>query len=719
MDRMSRLLLGGAGLLAAAVIAYGFVPLSDGSLQVWYDVAAAAAMLLGALGVAHHRPAHRRGWVLILVGYGGWVLGDLVWDLEQHLLPGRFPAPSDAVYLGSYVVLGAGALILARTRRSGRGLAAFLDASIIAGGAAVLAAVFVIAPLAADSSLSMFGKIVSSAYPVGDLFLLGVVVRMFSSPGARTASYRMLVSSLVATLSADIAWNIYSVVTGDTGSPRWTDMGWLASYVLVGAAACVPSMRTVAEPAPEADRGRATLRRLALLTLGLTLPAVALLIEGATGRAVLWPVIGTGTVVLSALVLARMAGLLNTVQVQAVQLAALARSDALTGAPNRRTWDHELSRACLASREEGTPLSVAVLDLDRFKAYNDQHGHQAGDRLLREAVAAWGEALGGEGLLARYGGEEFAVLLPGLDTEEALAVIQRLRVATPLQRTFSAGVAGWDPQTEPGTVVACADQALYQAKRTGRDRIVVHGTSGHLTGISGDLPAITMVVQPIVEIATRRVVGHEALARFAGPHLDVQRVFQRAHRDGYGDLLELSAVRAALSLPDRPSTHELYVNVSTTALASARFWAGLPMRLDGVVVELGEDQEILDVAVLASHVRRLRARGARIALDDLGAGAGEFSRLSALRPDVVKIDRSVVDGCASDTGRSAVIRALATYAEHLGATVCAEGVETQADLEHLAAVGIAHAQGYLFARPGRDWQVVVGAAARFTDLIGA
>src|SRR5215470_1696170 len=129
MDRKTRLLLGGAGVLAAAVIAYGFVPVADGILQVWYDVVAAAAMLLGALGVAHHRPAHRRGWVLVLAGYCGWVVGDVVWDIEQVVLPGHFPAPSDGFYLSSYLVLGAGALTLVRTRRSDKGLATFLDAS--------------------------------------------------------------------------------------------------------------------------------------------------------------------------------------------------------------------------------------------------------------------------------------------------------------------------------------------------------------------------------------------------------------------------------------------------------------------------------------------------------------------------------------------------------------------------------------------------------------
>ena len=122
-----------------------------------------------------------------------------------------------------------------------------------------------------------------------------------------------------------------------------------------------------------------------------------------------------GIIALAALVLARMGTLLDQVQVQAVQLAALARVDALTGAPNRRTWDHELSRACAQALDRGEPLALAILDLDHFKYFNDAHGHQEGDRLLREAVAAWTAVLHDGQMLARYGGEEFAVLLPDLD----------------------------------------------------------------------------------------------------------------------------------------------------------------------------------------------------------------------------------------------------------------------------------------------------------------
>jgi diguanylate cyclase (GGDEF)-like protein len=395
-----------------------------------------------------------------------------------------------------------------------------------------------------------------------------------------------------------------------------------------------------------------------------------------------------------------------------VQLAALARSDALTGAPNRRTWDHELSRACANSREQITPLCIAMIDMDHFKVYNDTHGHQAGDRLLREAVAAWTEQLGADAMIARYGGEEFAVLLPGVTVQEALARVRGMRPVTPDGQTFSAGVTAWDPQTEPGTAVAQADAALYQAKRTGRDRVLAHGYV--LSGSDGGaaLPPFTMVMQPIVDIATGAVVGHEALARFtdaaAGAGTDAAGAFRRAHADGHGDMLEAAAVTAALAVPDRPDDYDLYVNASAAALLSDRFWAELPTRLDGVVVELTEDQEHIDAVSLAGAVNRLRSRGGRIALDDLGAGVGEFSRLAALRPDVVKADRSLVHGCATHPGRSAVLRALVAYADDLGATVCAEGVEDAADLHHLAVLGVALAQGYLLSRPSPPWPTIAG-----------
>ncbi|HST85091.1 MAG TPA: bifunctional diguanylate cyclase/phosphodiesterase [Kineosporiaceae bacterium] len=703
-DVSSRGLLLGLAMLALAVPLYLFLPLSEVQHQVLYQLIAGLAVAIGFLGLRHHRPQRRRGWFLLLLGASGWVVGDLVWAAEQSLIPGRYPAPSDAFYLSAYVALGAGALMFVRGRSGGRDVAAFLDAAIVTVGAAVLVGVFLVVPLAADSSLSLVVKVMSAAYPLADLFLLGVIARMYSAAGARTASFQLLAAALTLTLVADSAYE-FAFLSLDQSSFYWIDCFWLIAYLLLAAAACVPSMKELDDAGPDRSNPIPTRGRLLALAGGLMLPGAALLVDGATDGEIDWPVIGIGTLLLSGLVLFRMDGLLNTVQDQSVRLTALARSDFLTGAPNRRTWDHELPRACKLSRERDTTLCVAILDLDRFKAFNDSHGHQAGDRLLQDAVKAWTEVLPAEALLARYGGEEFAVLMLGLTAADLVRVLHRLRSVTPGGQTFSAGVAVWDPHTEPGAAVASADEALYAAKRAGRDRIFVHGQP--VSAITADrlLPAFTILTQPIIDVATSSVAGHEALARFTGleSHSAVEDVFRRAHAAGDGDLLELAAIRAAIDLPGRPQGQDLFVNVSARAIVSERFIAGLPIHLSGVVVELSEDPDGVDPEAVLASVAVLRARGARIALDDVGAGSHEFARLATLRPDVLKVDRSLVAGCSTDAARTAVLLALLTYAHRLDLTVCAEGVEEVDDLLHLAELGVTHVQGLLLAAPGQSW----------------
>jgi diguanylate cyclase (GGDEF)-like protein/PAS domain S-box-containing protein len=147
-----------------------------------------------------------------------------------------------------------------------------------------------------------------------------------------------------------------------------------------------------------------------------------------------------------------------------------ARIDALTALPNRRHWDEELGRELARARRHGSPLCVALLDLDHFKLYNDTHGHREGDRLLRVCAASWRMAVRGSDFLARYGGEEFAVLLPDCDLEGAMEVIERLRENTPEVQTVSAGVAQWNGYEVAAALIDRADLALYEAKRGGRDR---------------------------------------------------------------------------------------------------------------------------------------------------------------------------------------------------------------------------------------------------------
>jgi diguanylate cyclase (GGDEF)-like protein len=151
-------------------------------------------------------------------------------------------------------------------------------------------------------------------------------------------------------------------------------------------------------------------------------------------------------------------------------LRELCERDPLTGLLNRRAWDMALTGSL---RKRRPPVYVALLDLDHFKAYNDRYGHPAGDALLRRAAVAWRGALRTADVLARYGGEEFAILLANCDTDSALEIVDRVRCATVGDQSVSIGLARWDGRERGEELVCRADRALYDAKRAGRDRVVL------------------------------------------------------------------------------------------------------------------------------------------------------------------------------------------------------------------------------------------------------
>jgi diguanylate cyclase (GGDEF)-like protein/PAS domain S-box-containing protein len=153
-------------------------------------------------------------------------------------------------------------------------------------------------------------------------------------------------------------------------------------------------------------------------------------------------------------------------------LRRLALTDELTGLPNRRAWEEAVRRELARAVRDRHPVCIAVLDLDGFKRFNDEHGHQAGDRVLADSARAWQSQLRGSDLLARYGGEEFAALIPAWPLEIAVEVVERLRLATAGGLTASAGVASWDGSETGEELFGRADAALYEAKQSGRDRTV-------------------------------------------------------------------------------------------------------------------------------------------------------------------------------------------------------------------------------------------------------
>lgn len=151
------------------------------------------------------------------------------------------------------------------------------------------------------------------------------------------------------------------------------------------------------------------------------------------------------------------------------QLAELARTDELTGLPNRRVWDDTLANEIARAARSERPLTVAMIDLDHFKLYNDRNGHQAGDRLLKNAACAWQAQLRETDLLSRYGGEEFALVLPDCSLDSGLDLADRLRAVMPGDETCSIGIAEWDDSESAESLVQRADRALYKAKAAGRD----------------------------------------------------------------------------------------------------------------------------------------------------------------------------------------------------------------------------------------------------------
>lgn len=151
------------------------------------------------------------------------------------------------------------------------------------------------------------------------------------------------------------------------------------------------------------------------------------------------------------------------------QLTGEALTDPLTELPNRRAWDGRMAIAMAGTTE---PVAVAMLDIDRFKQFNDTRGHPAGDRLLRETAAAWRAHIRSDDFLARLGGEEFALLLTGRATDSVQALVERLRGSMPEAQTVSAGIAVRVAGDTPEQLLSRADQALYEAKAAGRDRAV-------------------------------------------------------------------------------------------------------------------------------------------------------------------------------------------------------------------------------------------------------
>jgi diguanylate cyclase (GGDEF)-like protein len=481
--RLGLLLLAVAGSVAATQF-------SGPSGSVAYRVTLVVSEVLGLVyaGVGAWRHRHTLGaigWLLFLTPTFQ-LLGDLgiSYDtLIAHTDP--FPSWIDGVYLSAYVTLTAALQLVIRRRRLGPNPAAVIDTLTITVGVGVLAWCFVIADTAGDSTTTVAARLVGALYPFLDVLLFGAVTRLLISASEHRSPLFFMAGGVLSLFAGDVGYDI--AVYGGGRYDSWIDAVYLFSALTISSTLWLKDTdRLVDTGEPPAQRLSAV--RLGALAVGGLLAPVTVLVQTYTGGRHLRAA-AFGGLLLFVLTLLRMFTIGRALQRQSEQLTRQARTDGLTGLANRRTFDLELERvldrAADAGRTLGTPhaaVSLAILDLDHFKQFNDTHGHGGGDQLLRECAAHWSDGLdriSPGAFLARYGGEEFVIIFPARLPEHAIRVTRQLLAVTPMGQSFSAGVAGWDGAEPARELLTRADDWLYRAKRAGRKRVLGDERAGH------------------------------------------------------------------------------------------------------------------------------------------------------------------------------------------------------------------------------------------------
>jgi diguanylate cyclase (GGDEF)-like protein len=423
-------------------------------------------------------------------------------------------------------------------------------------------------------------------------------------------------------------------------------------------------------------------------------------------------------------------------QAQQREVAHFKRSsltDNLTQLGNHRAYHETYHQEIENAQQHGETFSLALIDVDEFKQYNDLHGHAYGDHILTTLSHILGSSRP-EDLAFRLGGDEFAMILRHTEIEQATRVLEHLRESVHQHLsgvTISIGIATLGSDASNINIVQeQSDAALYEAKRRGRNRLVtfpeIEGKVALFTSTQAqalrDLlqeKEITIVFQPIWDLDRLEILAFEALMRphakyqFAGP----QETFDIAQRMGHIHELDAICYEAILThAQELPPKTLLFINLSPQTLEQTLFTdttifdlistAGL--RPEQVVLEITE-RAITRPEVVVREAKRLRDQGFKLALDDAGVGNSGLEMLSQLAMDYVKVDRSIISKAAkatTDTTARAVLAGIAAIAQETKSLVIAEGIEDLAMLEFvhqfsLLEYKIHAAQGYFLGRPNK------------------
>ncbi|MFB9719888.1 GGDEF domain-containing protein [Planobispora longispora] len=481
---ISWLLIGSA--LSGLHYALPVLGASDVSQAVVYCLVSAGGGIAIAIGIRLWRPQAASAWWLFAASQAMFTGGDISYytltvlgeEADYSLLP-------NILYLLQYPLLGLALMVFSRRRTAGRDIPAVIDAAIITVSATLLYWMFLIGPMVSAADMLPMERLATVVFPVMDLLVLTVALRLMFGGGSRGCSYYLLLGFLWLVLLADSFYGMQTLIS-DYIPGSWVDMIWLAGYISLGAAGLHPSMARLGERPHEHRPVDATGYRLALLASATLVAPMVLVVQYFQRGDLNLLVVACASAILFLLVVARMAGLLAAQR-------RLASTDVVTGLSTRRSLQERMARESSRAGRRGTALGLLLVDVDHFKRVNDTYGHPAGDEVLAETARRIRASCRAQDLPARFGGEEFAVLVPQSTPEGLVRLAERIRAAVAAEPvtvdgsvhvsvTVSVGGAAMPPHARTvEDLVQTADGALYAAKHSGRNRVLI----GQVTGGTG------------------------------------------------------------------------------------------------------------------------------------------------------------------------------------------------------------------------------------------
>jgi len=725
-------------LLLVALGVYGM----GGANRAFADLGMTTVALLAAASCAIAAGSAsgrlRVAWAGLSGAALSWALGAAFWTWYELVLQttGPFPGPSDVGYLGFPL----GAVIAVAVfpsnvdradlrRQTLDGLTTACAIGLISWGTALGAVVHA-------GGDSLLGTAVSVAYPASDLALLVVCVLVLSRSRTHRLPLALIATGLALMVVADSGYAYLVATDSYTAGSNPIDLGWFFAF---GVLAFAPLMRGATMEDREAKAPTVAGTLLPYLPLG---SAVAFLgWQAATNNPV--SLVETSlALMMVVLVLLRQfltvrdnQRLARALAVRELQLHHRAFHDQLTGLPNRALFVDRVQHALALHRRDRHPLAICFLDLDGLKGVNDGLGHSAGDDLLRQASGRFRGQLSDADTLARFGGDEFAVLLENEPDPVAVghALLESLRApftlaghqASVLASIGVARVDLLDPTPTVDELLVRADHAMYVVKRRGKAGVLLHTTGLQLEEVDDVLVGralaqaltdkqLTVSFQPVIDLTSGGLDTLEAMARWAPEgHPVAPEVFMRAAESCHLiDSLFRFVLAEALDHLERWTTLpggsalRVAVKVAPGQLSCADFPRLIQTELgrhglagSRLVLEIRESGTLVHTATTHAVCHELRDLGVWLSVDDFRSGMSSLAQLRDLPINEIKVDRSFISNLDRDEARRRLVWGVIAFAERVGVTVVADGVEREAERDVLTHLGCHQAQGILFCGP--------------------